>query len=128
MRRSFVNIEVIILNELKAIIIPTEVKDTINEDSSLKDKKEQGNIGLTIPQILNFDVIPANDNGIEVLASRWTSGNRQKNGEEGILIKNGKIIIKEKRKSKLITNNKLIIKLIVPKIVNIKEKKDVLIL
>lgn len=63
-------------HELKATIIPTKVKETINEDNNRIDKKKELITNLIKPQILNFDSIAANNNGIEVLASQWTSGNQ----------------------------------------------------
>lgn len=85
-------------------------------------------INRNIPYILNFNNKPAKNNDIEVADSRCTSGNHTIEGKVGILIKKGIIISKLSKKLDEMISDEAKIKPIVPKIVNIKKKNDVLIL
>ena len=85
-------------------------------------------INRNIPYILNFNSNPAKSNDIEVVDSRCTSGNHTIKGNVGILISKGIIISKLSKQFDEIISVGAKIKPIVPKIVNIKKKNDVLIL
>ena len=94
----------------------------------LNVKENELIINRNIPYILNFNNKPAKNNDIEVEDSRCTSGNQTIEGKVGILIKKGIIISKLSKKLDEMISDEAKIKPIVPKIVNIKKKNDVLIL